>query len=289
MKYRNMFFYSLILCAFALYSMDDEGMVSTKDYTIEKIESLDDLFYSLEIESFKKTDNDVLDIIKNIKKPWAIKQLIAMYHSLTPHIIPHLKIFEHITHLSFSSNALTDIEGIDCLPNLIELHVSHNAITALPQKLPSKLKALKVDHNKITKLDEIEGLSNLTSLDASYNMITDLKGLTPHISSPDFGELSITKNPLVGKDFDVLLHFVMSLEKPTVKQMLVHRYLLNIVAEKTKKYKRKLQSKRYALMLKGKNIALHIKESKKKEQCFEEFFAKTEKELLKFEKQEKKK
>lgn len=62
------------------------------------------------------------------------------------------------------------------LPSLIELNISNNGLTSIPNKLPITLRSLDISNNKLKNLlEKINELSRLTTLNLSTNDISDLE------------------------------------------------------------------------------------------------------------------
>jgi protein phosphatase 1 regulatory subunit 7 len=80
--------------------------------------------------------------------------------------------------LDIKSNRLTSITGLESLPNLEELYVSHNAITEIsPSSLASnpKLRVLDISNNQISHLENLTHLKDLEELWASSNKLADFR------------------------------------------------------------------------------------------------------------------
>jgi protein phosphatase 1 regulatory subunit 7 len=76
--------------------------------------------------------------------------------------------------LSIQSNRIRTIAGLDNLPQLEELYISHNALTTLEglEKV-SGLRVLDISNNQVGSIKGLKHLKELEELWASYNQITD--------------------------------------------------------------------------------------------------------------------
>lgn len=82
---------------------------------------------------------------------------------------------QKLTHLTISILNISDLTGIDGFSSLTSLNCTNNNLTALPDKLPSKIQSLNVEHNKITHFKNLP--NTLKQLDCSNNALTSLPEL----------------------------------------------------------------------------------------------------------------
>jgi len=84
----------------------------------------------------------------------------------------------NIKDLDCSGYNLIDLDGIDKLPNLINLNCSFNKLKILNVKKLKRLQKLLCSHNEITELviNDNDGLmpSSLKYLQCDHNLLTDL-------------------------------------------------------------------------------------------------------------------
>ncbi|QTD49805.1 M12 family metallo-peptidase [Sulfidibacter corallicola] len=78
-----------------------------------------------------------------------------------------------ITSLDLSGRAISDLTGIDRLPNLTVLDAAENNLTRLPA-MPPRLMRLSLEKNQLTDIQAIEALRHLGSLNVAENRLTAL-------------------------------------------------------------------------------------------------------------------
>lgn len=82
---------------------------------------------------------------------------------------------QKLTHLTISILNISDLTGIEGFSSLTSLNCTNNNLTALPDRLPSKIQSLNIEHNKITHLKNLP--NTLKQLDCSNNELTSLPEL----------------------------------------------------------------------------------------------------------------
>jgi len=88
-----------------------------------------------------------------------------------------------LDHNSFKGDADSCLRGIESLPSLRTLDISHNLLTSLPPMLPSTVVSIKASHNQLRHLSILHDLPALTSLDVSHNDIHDLLATPDEVES----------------------------------------------------------------------------------------------------------
>lgn len=107
-----------------------------------------------------------------------------------------LKGLQYVLSLNLSSNEIANIkswEGEGLFPQLRNLDLSCNLLTALPPLPFAALRSLKLASNEITTCAEFTGHEKLTSLDLSDNKLTSLAGIA---SMPALTSLNVSGNQL---------------------------------------------------------------------------------------------
>ncbi|XP_076051987.1 uncharacterized protein LOC143031703 isoform X1 [Oratosquilla oratoria] len=126
-------------------------------------------------------------------------------------LLPHLKV------LDLSHCHLGNTDGLDRLPSLAFLNLSHNRLTALPTLAPAAshaLTALVINNNFLSHIEGVEALSNLEVLDVSDNVLGDPSGVDTLSSLPHLRNLRLTDNPLTF-DINYRIHTIRRLNPAT--------------------------------------------------------------------------
>ncbi|MFK8104791.1 MAG: leucine-rich repeat domain-containing protein [Saprospiraceae bacterium] len=99
-----------------------------------------------------------------------------------------------LTALSFESNQISKIEGLDGLASLTTLYLHSNQISKIEgvNGLAS-LTSLSLHSNQISKIEGLDGLASLTSLYLESNQISKIEGLLS-LSNLEF--LDFEQNPI---------------------------------------------------------------------------------------------
>ncbi|UYP45805.1 hypothetical protein NEF87_002090 [Candidatus Lokiarchaeum ossiferum] len=120
-------------------------------------------------------DLQILDLSENNLK--AINFADPLFHDF--------QFLGSIQHLILRFNQITSIQGLERLPNLEVLYISHNQLTSLQDSGIQQLKQLYVldlSNNEIDMVEGIAGIENLTQLDLSYNHIQSWSGIEHFLS-----------------------------------------------------------------------------------------------------------
>ena len=97
-------------------------------------------------------------------------------------------LYNKITSLACGGGGISNLNGIENMPNIFDLTVIDNQIESLESlRTLTKLKWLKLDNNKIKDLEPLSELTELTSLYLRNNYIEDISPLC-----------SLTKLSMVG-------------------------------------------------------------------------------------------
>ena len=90
-----------------------------------------------------------------------------------------IELSPDLTELCLMHNRISAMDGLDSLVNLRRLNLRANRIEAIGKSLTTCVNLVEVElyENRISTIEGLEGLSSLTSLDLSFNSISRIDGL----------------------------------------------------------------------------------------------------------------
>jgi len=151
-----------------------------------------DAFYLRKIEKLDRLQNLEYLILKNCPHLSKIENLDNLTNlkllDLTDSNISIIENLDHLTNLEVlrlrksletsCSDYITEITGLENLPNLKELDLGGNRIKVIKGlETLTNLKILYLTFNQIREIKGLDNLSNLEELYLAYNKITEIKGL----------------------------------------------------------------------------------------------------------------
>ena len=159
---------------------------------IKNVEGLDKLkeLYSLQLQ-----DNSISKIgvgLQNLKK---LKTLRVDCNEILTISVLEFAACSKLTFLNVSSNKLSDISFVNCLPNLQEFYASRNKVTKIPDLgRCKKLQELDVSYNNVSSIAGVKSLPSLTIVSLEHNVIKDfdISGAVPTLE-----QLYVGNNQLV--------------------------------------------------------------------------------------------
>ncbi|XP_044512691.1 osteomodulin [Gracilinanus agilis] len=145
-------------------------------------------FCPLSFPSAMYCDNRKLKAVPTI--PPHIQQLYLQFNAIEAVSSRSFANASGLKEINLSHNKITSPQvardAFATLPNLVQLHLDHNALEDVPSPLPRSLERLLLGHNEISRVggDALGGLLNLTTLDLGHNRLGDslLKEKLSHMS-----------------------------------------------------------------------------------------------------------
>lgn len=139
-----------------------------------KIKSVEGLDKLRELCSLQLQDNLISKIGAGLQHLKMLKTLRVDCNEISSISVSEMATCSKLTSLNVSSNKLSDISFINCLPNLEEFYASHNNINKIPDiGRCTKLQELDLSHNSITSAVGIESLTSLTTIRLEHNGIKE--------------------------------------------------------------------------------------------------------------------
>ena len=151
-----------------------------------KLTSIPETIKNSHIIILNVSDNQILKLPKEY--PHTLEQLYLSFCNLTS-IPDELKDLPDLVELDISNNQISEIPEI---PSLHKLIISMNKFKALPQIMP-RMVYLDASYNEISSLPEEFSSGSLKFIDLSFNK---LKSLPKSIQFPKLEVLKIQQNPL---------------------------------------------------------------------------------------------
>ncbi|XP_063283139.1 nischarin isoform X1 [Pelobates fuscus] len=129
---------------------------------------------------------------------WKALTTLDMSHNNICVIDDSVKLIPQIEYLALSHNAITSVENLQYLYNLVHLDLSYNKLSTL-DKIHTKLgniKTLNLAGNLLESLSGLHKLYSLVNLDISNNKIKELDDIKHIGQLPCIENVNLTHNPL---------------------------------------------------------------------------------------------
>ena len=146
------------------------------------------------------------------------------------HARKNLSSLQSLKILSIQSNRLTSITGLNDLPNLEELYISHNALTDLSGLENNKgLRVLDFSNNKVTKLEGIAHLTQLEEVWASSNGLSSFEEVERELADKEKLETVYFEGNPLQLQSPALYRNKVRLALPQIKQIDASKFLVQLL------------------------------------------------------------